>query len=154
MDKPTIEYNGQSFQLQESFESYDDYKNSSAPLALADQERAAEALISCPVPSSLASSQQLVGVLARTHFPGFAYGNTSGADPNDRAAFVGGRLEIPFRSSWRYFTYKRTDDGYVLIDDTVDESSERVFQVRMNGRTLEYLGLEGDLIFNRQIAGD
>jgi hypothetical protein len=65
-----------------------------------------------------------------------------------RESFVGGRIEVPFRNRVRYYVYKRTDDHYRLVCDTlVDAEPGRwevaAFHVRQEADRLLFLITNG-----------
>ncbi len=133
----TIDYRGETIRLTRYYLDYDDYKNDPNNIDPSETARVQRLMIEAPIArrfKTLLEASQAVGEIS---FPGYGSGGILGDTGMDDPV-VGFSIEIPRSAEGRYFIFRKTSDGYELIDDFRDSTMPGIMRVRQVGQSLVY----------------
>jgi|HubBroStandDraft_1064217.scaffolds.fasta_scaffold140590_2 hypothetical protein len=133
----TVDYRGEHIRLTRYYLDYDDYKNDPNNIDPSETTRVQNMIIEAPIARSFKTKREASQAVGEISFPGYGSGGISGETGMDDPV-IGFSIEIPRSEKSRYFTFRKTVDGYVLIDDFTDSTMPGITRVRQVGETLVY----------------
>jgi hypothetical protein len=132
----TIEYRGETVKLARYYFGYDDYKNDPNNIDSSETARVQRLVSQAPIARSFANRFEIATAVGEVAFPGYGYGGF-GDGMND-GPITGFSVEIPRSDETRYFIFRKTNTGYLLIDDFLDSSMPGINHVEESSGHLIY----------------
>jgi len=132
----SIDYQGQRIKLSKFYFSYEDYKDDPDNIDASETARVQRLVEQAPIAHSFPTLKEAAAGVFEIKFPGYGAG---GMGPrNENGDLVGFVVEIPQSEKSRYFVFKKTSAGYVLIDDFVDSSMPGINHIEEMSGNLVY----------------
>jgi hypothetical protein len=132
----SVDYRGEKIKLTRFYFDYDDYKNDPDNIDASETARVQQLVSEAPIAHSFATLQDLGKAVFEIKFPGYAAGGFG--DGKRDSELVGFVIEIPRADKGRYFLFRKTAAGYVLLDDFLDSTMPGINRVEESGGNLIY----------------
>src|ERR1700690_1844847 len=132
----SVDYRGEKIKLTRFYFDYDDYKNDPDNIDPSETARVQQLVSEAPIAHSFATRQDLGRAVFEIKFPGYAAGGFGDGKPDSE--LVGFMIEIPRADKGRYFLFRKTPAGYVLLDDFLDSTMPGINRVEESGGNFIY----------------
>lgn len=130
----TIEYRGEKIRLTRYYLDYDDYKNDPNNIDPSETARVQKLVSEAPIAHTFRDRLEIATAIGEISFPG--YGSGGFGDWNRDV--IGFTVEIPRSEEGRYFVFKKTSTGYVLVDDFLDSSMPGINRIEESSGNFIY----------------
>ncbi len=137
----TIDYRGEKIKLTRYYLDYDDYKNDPNNIDPSETARVQKLTMEAPIAHTFKTRLEAAQAVGEIAFPGYGWGGFGGESGMD-SPMIGFSIEIPRSEKGRYFTFRKTANGYELIDDFTDSTMPGINRVQQVGENLVY-SMEG-----------
>ena len=115
-----IEWQGQTFKLNQKYIDWEDYKKSSHQLRASEAPRVESILVAIRIPDAFKSRDSLINDVPKLRFPGYGVLHDGTRTAPDGAELELSEYEIPETGKYRRIVYRHESDGsYRLISDNV-----------------------------------
>lgn len=145
----SVEYQGQTVKLSQSYSDYDDYKNDPSNLAGGEASKVQQLVTSARVAKHFPARQALVGAMFKLKFPGYGVGSYAATPQPDGSILELWGVEVPQASSTRFLLFRGRNGAYDLIDDFVQLDGLMIGNVTASGEKFVYATHQGVKVVER-----
>lgn len=132
----SIDYRGEPIKLTRFYFSYEDYKDDPDNIDPSENTRVERLVSEAPIARSFRDRLEVATAIGQIKFPGYGSGGVGGWNPNSE--LIGFVVEIPRSDKGRYFVFRKTAQGYVLVDDFLDSSMPGIDHIEEKDGSLVY----------------
>ena len=132
----SIDYRGEQIKLTRFYWSYEDYKDDPDNIDPSENARVQRFVSEAPIGRSFRDRRAIATAIGEIKFPGYGSGGFGGW--NSDSELIGFVVEIPRSETGRYFVFRKTDHGYVLVDDFLDSSMPGIDHMEEKDGSLVY----------------
>jgi len=147
-----IEYRGQKVKLTKSYADFDDYKNDPENIDPTETSRVQRLVMEAPIKREFDSELSAFTAITNIAFPGYGSGAFGEQQNPDGTTLAGFSVEIPRAGKERYFTFRKTNGRYRLIDEFVAPDTPMIAQIKLENGTLVYCTVQGERILTRPLT--
>jgi hypothetical protein len=142
-DERSIDYLGQPVHLTKAYDSYEEYKDDPNNIAPEENARVAKLVAEAPIQKRFPNRKEMIDAVFALKFPGYglsSFGDVRQPDGSDLSMQA---IEVPRADRDRFFVFRGTSQGYVLIDDFIAPSNWQIQKVSNAGGKLIYSNRAG-----------